>query len=132
MAVLGMGRNKDVTGENRTGQSDEAETSTVVNMKNRPDLRAALDGADEHGDVVRIDRRTRWGNPFLIGRHGSREEVIKRYRTWLWGKLRNGEIQVAELAAAPALCRADSRASAGVSAWRGRTAVRVRHGTDRR
>ena len=85
--------------EKTTGRSDEAETATVVNMKHRPDLRAALDGADEHGDVVRIDRRTRWGNPFLIGRHGSREEVIERYRAWLWGKLRKGEIQVAELAA---------------------------------
>lgn len=88
-----------MTAENPTGRSDETETATVVNMKNRPDLRAALDGADEHGDVVRIDRRTRWGNPFLIGRHGSREEVIERYRAWLWGKLRKGEIQVAELAA---------------------------------
>ena len=88
-----------MTAENPTGRSGEAEIATVVNMKNRPDLRAALDGADEHGDVVRIDRRTRWGNPFLIGRHGSREEVIERYRTWLWGKVRKGEIQVAEIAA---------------------------------
>ena len=88
-----------MTAENTTRRSDEAGITTVVNMKNRPDLRAALDGADEHGDVVRIDRRTRWGNPFLIGRHGSREEVIERYRAWLWGKLRKGEIQVADLAA---------------------------------
>ena len=88
-----------MTAENPTGRSDDERTTTVVNMKNRPDLRAALDGADEHGDVVRIDRRTRWGNPFVIGRHGNREEVIERYRAWLWGKLRKGEIQVAELAA---------------------------------
>ncbi len=73
--------------------------TTVVNMKHRSDLRAALDGADEHGDTVRIDRRTRWGNPFLIGRHGSREEVIERYRVWLWDKVKGGEIPLAELAA---------------------------------
>ena len=73
--------------------------ATVVNMKHSPELRAALDGVDEHGDVVRIDRRTRWGNPFFIGRHGSREEIIERYRTWLWDKVKKGEIQVAELAA---------------------------------
>ena len=73
--------------------------ATVVNMKNRPDLRAALDGADERGDLVRIDRRTRWGNPFLIGRHGSREQVIGRYRTWLWDKINKGDIPMAELAA---------------------------------
>ena len=73
--------------------------TTVVNMKHRPDLRAALDADDEHGDAVRIDRRTRWGNPFLIGRHGSREEVIERYRVWLWDKVKGGEIPLAELAA---------------------------------
>ena len=73
--------------------------TTVLNMRDRPDLRAALDGAEEHEDVVRIDRRTRWGNPFLIGRHGDREEVIERYRSWLWNKLQSGEIPLARLAA---------------------------------
>ena len=73
--------------------------ATVVNMKDRPDLRAALNGKDEHGDVVRIDRRTRWGNPFVIGRHGSREEVIERYRAWLWRKVKSGGISLSELAA---------------------------------
>ena len=73
--------------------------ATVVNMKDRPDLRAALDSANEHGDVVRIDRRTRWGNPFVIGRHGSRGEVIERYRAWLWRKVKSGGISLAELAA---------------------------------
>ena len=73
--------------------------ATVVNMKDRPDLRAALEGANEHGDVVRIDRRTRWGNPFVIGRHGNREEVIERYRNWLWGKVKSGGISLSELAA---------------------------------
>lgn len=32
---------------------------------------------------VLIDRRTRWGNPFVIGRDGDRAEVIAKYRTWL-------------------------------------------------
>ncbi len=73
--------------------------ATIVNMKDRPDLRAALEGTNEHGDVVRIDRRTRWGNPFVIGRHGNREEVIERYRNWLWGKVKSGGIPLAELAA---------------------------------
>ena len=72
--------------------------TTVLNMRDRPDLRTALDGAEEHEDVVRIDRRTRWGNPFLIGRHGGREEVIERYRGWLWNKLQSGEIPLAQLA----------------------------------
>ena len=45
--------------------------ASVVNLRDRPDLRVALDGAEEQGETVRIDRRTRWGNPFLIGRHGT-------------------------------------------------------------
>ena len=27
------------------------------------------------------------GNPFVVGRDGSREEVIAKYRLWLWGRL---------------------------------------------
>lgn len=29
---------------------------------------------------VRIDRQTHWGNPFVIGKDGTREEVIYKYR----------------------------------------------------
>jgi Domain of unknown function (DUF4326) len=27
------------------------------------------------------------GNPFVIGKDGSREEVIKKYRAWLWAEV---------------------------------------------
>lgn len=36
----------------------------------------------ESYDVL-IDRRTKWGNPFVIGRDGTREEVIAKYRQWI-------------------------------------------------
>ncbi len=32
---------------------------------------------------VRIDRATKWGNPFVIGRDGDRAEVIAKYREWI-------------------------------------------------
>jgi len=32
---------------------------------------------------IRIDRQTEWGNPFIIGRDGTREQVIEKYRRWL-------------------------------------------------
>ena len=32
---------------------------------------------------VLIDRRTKWGNPFIIGRDGNRTEVIDKYRQWI-------------------------------------------------
>ena len=73
--------------------------ASVVNMSDRPVLRAALDGAEGHGGAIRIDRRTRWGNQFLIGRYGTRDEVIERYRSWLWQKVKSGEIPLTQLAA---------------------------------
>jgi hypothetical protein len=32
---------------------------------------------------VYIGRPSKWGNPFVIGRDGSREEVIAKYDAWL-------------------------------------------------
>lgn len=44
----------------------------VVNMKN------------ERKWDVKIDRSSVLGNPFRIGKDGNREEVIKKYRTYLY------------------------------------------------
>ena len=63
----------------------------VVNLKHEP-------GAVANGAVL-IDRRTRWGNPFVVGRDGTREQVIARYRADLWRRIRAGEVPLAELAA---------------------------------
>lgn len=32
---------------------------------------------------VFIGRPSKWGNPFVIGRHGDRDAVIERYRKWI-------------------------------------------------
>ena len=32
---------------------------------------------------VYVGRPTKWGNPYHMGIHGTREEVIQRYRDWL-------------------------------------------------
>jgi len=49
-----------------------------------------------HGGVppgaVYIGRPSKWGNPFVIGRDGSRDEVIAKYRAWL---LRNDRLMAA-------------------------------------
>ncbi len=63
----------------------------IVNLKREPD--AVADGA------VRIDRRTPWGNPFVVGHDGTRVEVIARYRADLWRRLREGEVKLQALAA---------------------------------
>jgi len=36
-----------------------------------------------HQYDVYIGRPTKWGNPFIIGRDGTRYEVIKKYRRYL-------------------------------------------------
>ena len=32
---------------------------------------------------VYIGRPSKWANPFIIGKDGTREEVIKKYKNWL-------------------------------------------------
>ena len=35
---------------------------------------------------VYIGRPSKWGNPFKIGKDGSREDVIQKYRQWILAK----------------------------------------------
>ncbi len=32
---------------------------------------------------IDISRAGQWGNPFIVGRDGPREEVIEKYREWI-------------------------------------------------
>ena len=34
--------------------------------------------------AVYIGRPSKWGNPFVIGKDGTRKEVIQKYREWLF------------------------------------------------
>ena len=38
-------------------------------------------------DYVPIGRGTLWGNPYVIGRDGTREEVIDKYRVYIVKRL---------------------------------------------
>lgn len=74
---------------------------------------------------VRIDRRTRWGNPFVMRSEAERADVVARYRRWLWGEIQAGRIGRDELAGlhgkrlgchcAPLACHGDVLTAA--SAW---------------
>ena len=66
--------------------------TTVVNLN---DYVAPQFGG---GLLVRIDRMTKWGNPFRIGQDGDRDAVIEKYRRWLWGKIKREELDLYELA----------------------------------
>ena len=75
--------------------------------------------------IVRVDRRTPWGNPHVVGRDGSRERVIELYRQDLWRRIRSGDLPLGKLAAiahmplachcAPSRCHAEVLARA--AAW---------------
>lgn len=45
------------------------------------------------GEGVYIGRPSLLGNPFKIGQHGTREEVVQRYKAWLWRQIQlRGEV----------------------------------------
>lgn len=65
-------------------------------------------------DAVYVGRPTKWGNPFTIGRDGTREEVILKYGGWVNEKLTAGFLGIEELRGknlvcwcAPLPCHAD-------------------------
>jgi hypothetical protein len=39
-------------------------------------------------DAVYVGRPTKWGNPFEIGKHGTREEVVAKYKSYILEKPR--------------------------------------------
>ena len=70
----------------------------IINLRHEPKLREAFEYAHVVNNTVLIDRRTRWGNPWRVGRDGSRDEVIARYRADLWRRIRANEVALEELA----------------------------------
>lgn len=36
---------------------------------------------------IYIGRPSKWGNPFVIGQHGTRDEVISMYKEWILTQL---------------------------------------------
>lgn len=64
------------------------------------------------GDAVYIGRPSKWGNPFAIGRDGTREEVIHKFDLYLFssGLIDNiGELADKDLVCwcAPQACHGD-------------------------
>jgi Domain of unknown function (DUF4326) len=60
--------------------------------------REAYDVYIGRGRDPRTGEPGRWGNPFRIGRDGSRAEVIERYGEWLGNELERGRIHLRDLA----------------------------------
>lgn len=54
----------------------EAMNNKVLNMRNMPKQLS--------NNCVYIGRPSKWGNPFVIGKDGTREEVIQKYEDYLF------------------------------------------------
>ena len=54
--------------------------------------------------AVYIGRPTKWGNPFVIGKDGDRDEVIAKYRQWLLERPAMIEAAKHELAGKDLVC----------------------------
>ena len=70
----------------------------IVNLRSEPRLREQFEYAQVVNNTVLIDRRSKWGNPFRIGKGQDREHVIAHYREDLWRRIRAGEVSLEELA----------------------------------
>lgn len=55
-----------------------------LNFSRLPDDRRQPTVGRVNNCTVRIDRQTKWGNPFVIGKDGTREEVIQKYAAYIW------------------------------------------------
>jgi hypothetical protein len=49
----------------------------------RPIVLNAHNGYHNFVDAVWVGRPSPWGNPYVIGRDGTRAEVIELYRVWI-------------------------------------------------
>ncbi|MYF07566.1 MAG: DUF4326 domain-containing protein [Rhodospirillaceae bacterium] len=81
----------------------------VINLRTEPRLREEFEYAQVLDNTVLIDRRTKWGNPFRMGKGQNREQAIARYREDLWRRIRAGEIALEDLAALDGCWLAASR-----------------------
>ena len=46
-------------------------------------LNARQVGKQSRGNRVYVGRPSKWGNPFVIGRDGTRDDVIEKYSAWV-------------------------------------------------
>lgn len=54
---------------------------TVANIHHKG-VRESIDGEN----VILVDRSTAWGNPYTIGKDGTREECVYLYMLWALGQ----------------------------------------------
>jgi hypothetical protein len=74
LAAIGTDRNRP----RRRGASTERREVIMCKVMNARQV-----GKHATTDRVYVGRPSKWGNPFVIGRDGSRDDVIAKYRAWI-------------------------------------------------
>lgn len=49
--------------------------------------------------AVNIMRGSPYGNPFVVGMNGTREECVEKFRRWLWKQIRENEAYATQIEA---------------------------------
>ena len=49
-------------------------------------------------NAIYIGRGSMWGNPYVIGKHGTRSEVIEKHKQMLWDDVQAGRVSLEALA----------------------------------
>lgn len=57
-------------------------------------IKVVRKGQGAGGAKIYIGRPSPLGNPFQIGRDGNREEVVQKYRRYLWGKILEKDTEI--------------------------------------
>lgn len=74
--------------------------------------------------AIYIGRGSAWGNPFVMGKDGDRNQVIAAHKEWLWQQIEQGQVSLEALAAlkgkdlvcfcAPLPCHGDTLEKAAI------------------
>jgi len=68
--------------ESELERKELVESGQPVHANKRSDHNLIV-WAKSNGVLARIDRGTKWGNPFVMGKHGNRDEVCEQYQARL-------------------------------------------------
>ena len=107
-------RANPMTEEERAQRQLLFQSANDPNLANNPHLRRALNLGpvarvynkkhDHPKGCVYVGRPSKWGNPFVVGKDGTREQVIEKYRVWIGHRIENGEVDIEELRGQDLLC----------------------------
>lgn len=74
----------DPTPDDGRAEKNLSGGTVLANIKHKTD--PTVEWAKAEGRFERIDRKTKFGNPFEIGKDGTRQEVVEKFAEWIQGQ----------------------------------------------